>query len=200
MNIPSICAKMKPVIIVEGAELTGKSFIISQLYRALQPRFQTHPHILNGCHWFNNDVGLLGDVSGERLLEHHTNLIESLPDRLIILEKFHLSHAIYAEIYSGADFRYNSLESRLAERGAVLLLCALESADAIWQQRLAERLRLYPHYGRIAQKPAGYQQQQELYQQRFDSSQLPKKRLDTTHLPNDQLITSTLRWLENYLQ
>ena len=47
-------------LIFEGAELSGKSWLISQVYNYLEPKYNQSDFILDGCNWFNCDVGIYG--------------------------------------------------------------------------------------------------------------------------------------------
>ena len=47
-------------IIFEGPELVGKSYLMSQIYDYLEPKYNSGGKIMDGCHWFNCDVGIFG--------------------------------------------------------------------------------------------------------------------------------------------
>jgi len=87
-------------IIFEGAELSGKSWVMSQIYEYLEIRSNTSKNILNGCHWFNCDNGLFGSNSGKVLIESYLDMFKKLKDKNLILEKFHISDLIYNRIYN----------------------------------------------------------------------------------------------------
>ena len=76
---------MRHKIIFEGAELSGKSYLMSQVYNYLEPKYNTNNKILNGCHWFNCDVGLYGTKYGKIVVEKYIELIEYLEEANIII-------------------------------------------------------------------------------------------------------------------
>ena len=183
------------LLIFEGAELAGKSYLISEVYRILEERYQTSRHRLDGCHWFNCDVGIFGGPYGRVCIEKSLEMAEAMPNRHIIFEKFHVSDAVYHQLYESRKIDYNDIEARLQRLGARLIFCAYRPDGALIKQRLADRLKLYPHYRRIAQTPAAYLEQQELYRAYVQSSSLPSLTVDTTQLPNPAVVKKIITWI-----
>ena len=64
-------------IIFEGAELSGKSYLMSQIYKAIEPKYNSGGRILDGCHWFNCDVGLYGTSYGQTVINGYLELIRN---------------------------------------------------------------------------------------------------------------------------
>ena len=58
-------------IIFEGAELSGKSYLMSQVFDFLEPKYNSGGKIMDGCHWFNCDVGIFGTKHGEIALNKY---------------------------------------------------------------------------------------------------------------------------------
>ena len=58
-------------LIFEGAELAGKSWIMSQIYDQLEPKYNKNKVVLDGCHWFNSDVGIFGTEFGRPVIDHY---------------------------------------------------------------------------------------------------------------------------------
>ena len=82
-------------LIFEGAELVGKSFVMSQIYDYLEQKYNTQPKILDGCHWFNCDVGIFGTPYGKPVIDRYIQLLEVLADKNVLFEKFHLTDKVY---------------------------------------------------------------------------------------------------------
>lgn len=192
----SVSTPRPPVILIEGSELTGKSYIISRLYAHFEPRYKKSDVLLDGALWINCDVGIFGGPFGHHALTTYLDLIEPIWDRMIFLEKFHISH--FALMRDGHTFdAFAAIEKRLAKLSAQILYCDIEGGEEIYEQRLVDRLALYPHYQRIARRPQLYREQQDSYRQLMQKSRLPWKRFDTTVLPNDAIIQDAISWIQN---
>lgn len=187
---------MAHLLIFEGAELTGKSYLISQIYDYIEKRHHTNPHILNGCHWFNCDVGVFGDRYGRPCIEKYLEMAETMVDRNVIFEKFHITDAVYHQLYKDSIINYGDVEERLTALGARLVFCRVTPREEIFARRLTDRLALYPHYHRIAKQPADYLAQQKLYQKLIAQSRLPTLTVDTTHLPNPDVAKKIIDWIQ----
>jgi len=188
---------MRQLLIFEGVELAGKSWVLSQLYPLLEGLGSTSPIFLNGCIWFNCDIGLLGDTYGSALMQHQIKLAQTIPDRSMIWEKFHFSDQAYRLFHGLEKISYNGLEDQLMALEAKVIFCQIRPDVELFKQRLADRLRLYPHYQRIAKSPEEYLRLQETYQQILADSILPHLILDTSQLPNTNLATRILDWLQS---
>ncbi|MFW0837403.1 MAG: hypothetical protein ACKKL5_00170 [Candidatus Komeilibacteria bacterium] len=182
-------------LIFEGAELTGKSFIISQVYDYLEKKYNSHPHILNGCHWLNCDIGIFGTISGRQAIEHYVDLLADLPAENMILEKLYWSDKVYQKLYNNKEVNYDKIEERLLSLGARVILTTVQPSEELWAKRLADRLSLYPHYKRIKQTPKQYTRQQEIYQDIARHSKLPSLTIDLTTLPDPEAVDTILHWL-----
>lgn len=186
---------MAHLLIVEGGELAGKSFIISQIYNFLETKYNTNKNTLNGCHWFNCDIGILGNPKADTYLSKLTDIADSLSDRNIIFEKFHISDMAYNIFYNKKEVNYDKLEQRLLKLGAKLILCQIDEDADLYKQRLQDRLNLYPHYKKIAKRPEDYIKLHQIYRRLVDKSSLPSLTIDSSHLPNDQIQHQILNWL-----
>ncbi len=187
---------MKHKIIFEGAELAGKSYLLSQVYNYLEPKYNSGGRILDGCHWFNCDVGLYGTPYGQTTLQKFLELMEELDEANVMLEKFHLAEAVYQQLYHGQAFNFKPLEERLQKIKAKIVLVTFQEDEELIKHRLADRLKLYPHYAKIAQAPQAYIYQQQLYKQQIKDSQLEHLIVDATKLPNDSLVDEILTFLK----
>lgn len=80
--------KIKPQhLIFEGVELAGKSFIMSQIYNFLEPTLSSkNKHILDGCHWFNCDVGVFGGPEGKSLIKNYLKIAQDLKINIYYLK------------------------------------------------------------------------------------------------------------------
>src|SRR3989344_5501330 len=187
---------MSHLLLFEGSELTGKSFLMSQLYDWLEKKYNSDPNLLNGCHWLNCDIGILGDRYAGWCLNKLAEMVEPMTDRNIIIEKFHLSDLAYRAFHQLPEISYNELEARLAKRQAKIIFTRINPDPALFEQRLKDRLQLYPHYARIAKTPAQYIKLQELYEHYLQRSQLPSLTIDSSQLPNPELLDQILTWLK----
>src|SRR3989338_9561552 len=123
-------------IIFEGPELAGKSYLMSQIYNYLEPKYNSGGQLLDGCHWFNLDVGIYGSSFGQILLNKFTELMEQLKESHVLLEKFHLSEATYQQIYHDKIFDCVPWEERLKELGAKIILVTFREDEALIKKRL----------------------------------------------------------------
>jgi len=167
----------KQHIIFEGAELVGKSFFISQIFDVLEKKYNTSNKILNGCHWFNCDNGVFGSSEGKKIIDEYIKILEVLKDKNVIFEKFHLSDAVYNQIYNKKKISYSKEENILKEMDTRLVLITVESVD-VFKNRILDRLKNTPEYKRILQKPNKYWMMQEKYIEMFEKSSLEKIRID----------------------
>lgn len=182
-------------LIFEGAELAGKSWIISQIYNHIEPKYNASGNILNGCHWFNCDVGIYGTEHGKRVNKNYLKICEELKGSNIILEKFHISDIVYNKIFHKKNISYKKIEEVLAELGFKVILITLPPDPAVIEKRLQDRLNLYPHYARIAQNPEWYIKQQDLYLAEVKRSRLPYLIVETNQLPDKNIIKNILNWI-----
>jgi len=184
-------------LIFEGTELTGKSYVISEIYDALEKKYssQKFPNLLDGCHWFNTDVGVYGSELGGKILDGYLRIAETLKNRNIIFEKFHITDQVYSNLYSRFCPDYRALEKKLSALNFKIIYLEVDPDIEIFKKRLADRLELYPHYDRIAQQPADYLKQQVTYQKFIAGTSLPVLKVNTSKLPNLQIINNILQWL-----
>lgn len=183
-------------IIFEGAELSGKSYLMSQVYDHLEPKYNSGGKIMDGCHWFNCDVGIFGTQYGQVTLDKYLELMEAMLDSNIMLEKFHLTEKVYQAIYNNVDFDYSEIEDRLEKLNTKLILLTFDEDEKLIEHRLKDRLNLYPHYSRIAQEPSQYIKQQQLYKELIKNSKLDHLVVNSSVLPNEKLVKEILEFLE----
>jgi len=187
--------KPKHNIIFEGAELAGKSYLMSQIYDYLEPKYNSGSKILDGCHWFNCDVGLYGTRFGANVLRKYLELLEEINDSNVMLEKFHLTEAVYQKIYNNYDFDFSKIEKRLKKIQAKIILVTFDADENLLKKRLKDRLALYPHYNRIAQTPVDYISQQKKYLELISQSKLDHLIVNASVLPNPLLVKKILKFL-----
>lgn len=182
-------------VIFEGAELSGKSYLISQVFNRIEAKYNSGGQVLDGCHWFNCDVGLFGTAYGQVTLEKYLALFEALAGTNVLIEKFHFSEAVYQKLYHNRQTDFSALEKRLKNLGAKIVLVTFDEKEDLLKKRLEDRLRLYPHYAKIAQAPAAYIAQQRLHLELLSQSQLEHHIINASQLPNDQLGEEVLEFL-----
>ncbi|MEK7552036.1 MAG: hypothetical protein AAB534_01335 [Patescibacteria group bacterium] len=182
-------------LIFEGAELTGKSSIMGRIYDFLEKKYNTNPKILDGCHWFNSDVGIFGTKYGKDIIEKYVEMAELMPERNIMFEKLHISDMVYHNLYKKQELDYSAIEERLLKLNTKIIFCSIEDDPKIFEKRLGDRLNLYNHYGRIAQKPSDYVEQQKKFREFITKSKLPVLNVDLTTLPNERVVKEILTWI-----
>lgn len=188
-------------LIFEGAELAGKSWILSQLYNVLEPAGATSPNVLDGCYWFNCDLGFFGTPAGAQVLSPYLKIFQAVADHNILVEKFHLSELVYDELYNGHGYRYffpdefERIEGPLRDLNFKIVLLTFPENPELISRRLADRLKLYPHYARIAKTPESYIKQQRLYLERIKGSGLDYLILEVENFPDYALVDKIKNWL-----
>lgn len=184
---------MSTHLIFEGAELSGKSFLMSQIYPILEDRGSTSKNFLNGCFWINSDIGVFGSVQGEAMINKYLEIAEILKDKSIMFEKFHLSDMAY-KVQSGVAVpSYSDVEAKLASLQFKIVLTTFDEKKELIQTRLEQRLKLYPHYQKIAREPKFYIAQQQIYKQLVKKSSLPYLEITLRKFTRDE-IQPLLEW------
>ncbi|MFH1191926.1 MAG: hypothetical protein V1655_00445 [bacterium] len=181
-------------LIFEGAELAGKSWLISRVYDFLETKYNQEKIILDGCHWFNSDVGIFGTENGKFCIEKYIEILEHLKNKNIIFEKLHISDIVYNRIYRNKELNYSETEKKLARLNTKIILCAFKEDEKMILKRIEERLNLYPHYKRILRKPKWYIAQQREYIKEIKKTKLPYLIIDSSELPGDQH-EKILKWI-----
>ena len=182
-------------LIFEGAELTGKSSIMSHVYNFLEKKYNTNSKILDGCHWFNCDVGIFGTKYGKDIIERYVEMAELMILRNIMFEKLHISDMVYHDLYKKQKLDYSAIEERLLNLNTKIIFCTIKDDPKLFEKRLGDRLNLYNHYGRIAQKPSDYVEQQEKFKEFISKTKLPVLNVDLTILPNKEAVKEILTWI-----
>jgi len=109
---------MKPHhLIFEGAELAGKSWLMSQIYNYLEPKYNKTGYLLDGCYWFNCDVGIYGTKHGKPVIESYLKIFTELKNSNLLVEKFYLSDLIYNLLHRGKKVNYKTIEQQLKKLG-----------------------------------------------------------------------------------
>ena len=128
-------------------------------------------------------------------LDKYLELAESLANANVMLEKFHLSEAVYQKLYNKQDFDFKSIETRLKKLDAKIILVTFPEDEEIIKARLQDRLNLYPHYESIAQTPAEYIKQQQLFKELIKQSSLEYLIIETDKLPDESLVEKILNFI-----
>lgn len=183
-------------LIFEGAELAGKSWIMSQIYNYLEPRGRSSKDVLDGCHWFNADNGVFGTENSRGVIEGYVKIFKALASKNIIVEKFTLSDIIYQKLYRGENCDYNKINSILYDLGFKTVLITFPEKEEVINKRIEDRLKLYPHYKNIAKTADWYIMQQQEYKKRINEANLPFYIAKTNSLPDENLIKKIIKWFE----
>jgi thymidylate kinase len=191
-----ILKNKKPVhLIFEGAELSGKSWLMSQIYDHLEAKYNKNKLILDGCHWFNCDVGIFGTKHGKAVIKYYNKIFAELKNKNLLLEKFHLSDIVYNRLHRKVKVGYKTEEKFLLENNFKIILCAFPENKKILKQRIKDRLKLYPHYQRILRQPNWYIKQQQEYLKEIKKTKLPYLIIETDKLPDNKLVQKILEWV-----
>ncbi|MDA3839626.1 MAG: hypothetical protein PF572_00920 [Patescibacteria group bacterium] len=186
---------MKKHLIFEGAELSGKSWIMSQVYEYLEKDANTSNNILNGCHWFNCDNGVFGSDKGAAVLEHYIEIFKELNNKNIILEKFHISDLIYNRLYNKEEKNYQKIENELKNLNFKIVFIKFPEKIEVIEKRIQDRLNLYPHYEKILKSPQWYISQQKEYEKEIRRSTLDKIVVNTDKLPDCGIVEDIKKWI-----
>ena len=127
---------------------------MSQVYDYLEVKYNQNKVVLDGCHWFNSDVGVFGTDNGYFCIEKYIEILEHLQNKNVLFEKLHLSDIVYNRIHRQKELSYTAIENKLFKLGAKIILCTFQEDEKILEKRIQDRLNLYPHYERILQNPA----------------------------------------------
>lgn len=184
-----------PHLIFEGAELSGKSFIMSQVYDFLEEKYHSDPNRLDGCYWFNCDVGLFGSPLGKRVIKNYYRILKDLAETNVILEKFHITDRVYSRLYRRRRVGYRRLEKRLEKLDYKIIFLTFPEEKELLAKRLEDRLNLYPHYDRIAKDPEFYIKQQRLYRHYLHRSRLDCLEVEIRDFPDEKAVAAILQFI-----
>jgi len=182
-------------LIFEGAELAGKSWLMSQIYNTLEPKYNKNENILDGCHWFNCDVGVYGTKHGLPIINHYLKIFKELRDKNILVEKLHLADLVYNRLHQQKEVNYKEVEKTLLELNFKIILICFPEDKEVLKKRIGDRLNIYPHYEEIVKTPDWYIKQQREYIKELKKSILPTLIIKTTTLPDDSLNKKILSWI-----
>jgi hypothetical protein len=183
-------------LIFEGAELSGKSWIMSQVYDKLEPKYNESGVILDGCHWFNCDVGVFGTEYGQPVIAEYVKIFEALKKKNILAEKFHLSDIVYNRMHFNREVEYHAVEDELSELEFKIILLTFPEDKKLIEKRIQDRLNIYPHYKRIMHEALWYIEQQREYVKEAEKSCLPVLVVEMDGLPDERPVADILRWVE----
>lgn len=171
-------------LIFEGPELAGKSWLMSRIYDFLEIGYNCNQKILDGCHWFNSDVGIFGGEHGKFCVEKYVEMLKELNDKNVLFEKLHISDIVYNKMHRHVEIDYAEVEEKLIKLNSKIILCTFAEDVNLIKKRIKDRLILYPHYERILQDPKWYISQQREYIKEIKKTKLPYLIVDLTEIPN----------------
>jgi thymidylate kinase len=203
---PPMVIKRSPKIILEGTRLTGKTdlaFALNEHPRIVGVRkYRYHSPIIS-AEW----NGFTRSPYGASLINFTPSYEELAMDayrtwaKLFelyryyswIVDRFHISTQAWQSIYAKRHYDFAWLEKRLVPLGFRLVFCwrRPDSFEKARQRRLA-----------ISSNPSQYEdleiflREQEVVQELFDRSLLPKMVVDVTDKNLDHMVTDVADWLE----
>lgn len=183
-------------LIFEGAELAGKSWLMSRVYDYLEPKYNKSGYLLDGCHWFNCDVGVYGTKHGRRVIGHYLRIFKELQNKNLLIEKLYLSDMIYSRLHWNKEINYRAVEKKLKALNFKIILITFPEDTELIKNRLKDRLNIYPHYERILRDPAWYIKQQQEYLKEIKKGSLPYLILEARNLPDEKLPDKVLEWIK----
>lgn len=187
---------MKHHLIFEGAELAGKSWVMSQIYNYLQTKYKKSKYILDGCHWFNADNGIFGTKNSQKVVDGYLNIFQALKNENVIVEKFFIADQIYHYLYHQKNLDYTEVEKKLLDLNFKIILITFPEDKKVLEKRIQDRLNIYPHYKNILHDIDWYINQQKEYQARLEKSKIPYFIVKTNILPDEKLIFDILSWIK----
>lgn len=182
-------------LIFEGAELSGKSWLLSQVYDYLEPKYNQNKVALDGCHWFNCDVGIYGTEHGQKVIEHYLDIFTVLKEKNLLIEKLHLSDIVNNRLHNQKEVDYREVEDRLLALDFKIILVTFPEDEKLLAARIKDRLNLYPHYERILREPSWYIREQQEYIEEIKKTKLPYLIIETKALPANGLVEQILQWI-----
>jgi hypothetical protein len=182
-------------LIFEGAELSGKSWIMSQIYNYLEPRYNQNKNTLDGCHWFNCDNGVFGTDDSKEVIKGYLKIFKALKEKNLIIEKFIIADKIYHRMHNDKEIDYSAEEVELEKLNFKTIFITFSEDEEIIKKRIQDRLNIYPHYKNILQEPKWYIKQQQEYKKEIKKSNFPFFVAETNVLPDEKLVFEILNWI-----
>jgi len=181
-------------LLFEGPELAGKSWLIAQIYDFLEIKYNTTKGTLDGCHWFNSDVGIFGTKNGKFCVKKYIDILEKIKDKNVLFEKFHISDIVYNRIFRNIEVNYKGIENKMKKLNEKIILCVFEENTELLKKRIKDRLKLYPHCERVLRDPQWYINQQREYIKEIKKTKLPHLIIDLSVFPNKKHL-DVLKWI-----
>lgn len=182
-------------LIFEGAELSGKSWLMSKVYDYLEPKYNKNKVVLDGCHWFNCDVGVYGTKSGKKIIKHYLEIFQELKNKNLMVEKFHISDIVYNRLHFQRHINYKEEEKKLKQFDFKIIFVKFPENKKVLKKRIQDRLNLYPHYEKILRNIEWYLTQQKEYEKEIKKTSLSSLIIETNILPDIGLVDKILEWI-----
>jgi hypothetical protein len=123
-------------------------------------------------------------------------IFKALKDKNLLVEKFYISDIIYNRIYQKKETDYKKAEKKLKELNFKIVLVTMPENERIIKERIKDRLKIYPHYGRILQDYRQYIRQQQEYLKEIKKINLPYLIVEAKKLPDEKLARKILKWIK----
>jgi len=182
-------------LIFEGAELAGKSWLMSQVYDRLEPKYNHSKVVLDGCHWFNCDVGVYGTEHGRKVIAGYMEIFKELRGHNLLVEKFFLADIVYGRLHFGREVDYKEDIRTLKKMGFKIIFVTFPEEPGLLKKRIEDRLKIYPHYERILRDAEWYIGQQREYRREIEKTSLPILTVETRTLPDYGQVDKILEWI-----
>jgi len=130
------------------------------------------------------------------VIKKYIEMGEILKKKNLIFEKFFVSDIVYNLLYWQRKIDYYQEIDFLKKMKFKIVFVRFPEEEKILQQRIRDRLNLYPHYSHILKPIAWYFRQQKLYEKIIKESGLPFLTIDTFYLPDQKLVKKILKWIK----
>lgn len=168
---------------------------MQKVYDYLEPKYNKSKVRLDVCFWLPSDIGVFGSKHGKPIIKSYINIFKELSDSNYIMEKLHISDAVYSRIHENREVDYGKEEKILKKLNFKIILITYPEDEKILEDRIKGRLAIYPHYKNILQAKEFYFKQRRQYLKQVEQSILPHTIIETRKLPDEKPVKDILQWI-----
>src|SRR3989338_4788297 len=182
-------------IIVEGSNLSGKSSTLAALENTLLEStvMTIHGYYHSWIKDFFNTPQVMADYGLKKLFAM-LPIIEASISEGVILNRFHLTDAVYLSLFHNIEQNYNELEKRLNELSVYLVL--LDFNDEALERRLKTRHR-ESKAGPWDTDYESIKKKRDAYRSAFETSTIGRKTIfDNSHETPEETVERIVAWVQ----